>query len=238
MPSANAPKTPVIGEILARMKAHLVGDSMLGEMARDPAAVDPYRILISTVLSVRNRDSTTKKVSKRLFDALPTPEAQKNAAREVVEELIRSSGFYHTKARYVQEIAQIIDEEYAGRTPETFDELVALPGVGRKVANCVLVYAFDTPAIPVDTHVHRISNRLGLVDTKTPEKTEAALVELVPRQYWTDLNENFVKYGQQVCKPTSPQCDACPLADLCAQKFAPKIARKQSRKQASKKRRK
>ncbi|MHA1731624.1 MAG: endonuclease III domain-containing protein [Promethearchaeota archaeon] len=215
--------------IIGRMKGVVQGWSMLGEMARDPESKDPYRVLISTVLSVRNRDERTKEVTSRLFEKLPTTREQRLAPREQVEDLIRSSGFYRNKAKFVQEIAAIIEDEYDGRVPDTFDELVQLPGVGRKVANCVLVYAFDKPAIPVDTHVHRISNRIGLVATNTPEKTEAALVEIVPRDLWSEVNENFVKFGQQVCKPIKPRCGECPVESLCEkriQKTTPRRKRK------------
>ncbi len=212
--------------LIQKMTEALRGLSMLGELARDPSELDPYKILIATVLSVRNRDERTKTIAKMLFEALPTPEAQKNAPREQVEDLVRSSGFYRNKAKYIQEIAQIIDEEYQGQVPDSMEELLALPGVGRKVANCVLVYAFDKPAIPVDTHVHRVSNRIGLVSTKTPEATESALVDLIPRDLWCEVNENFVKFGQQVCKPLNPQCKACPIESLCGKHITTKQKKK------------
>lgn len=200
------------------MNDYLKGRTMLAEMTEVEGA-NPYRVLIATVLSARLRDEVAKSVTNKLFEELPTPEAQRDAPVELLEELLHSSGFYRTKARYVKEIARIIADELGGKVPETLEGLVELPGVGRKVANCVLVYAFGKQAIPVDTHVHRISNRLGLVDTKTPEQTEAALAEVVPRKLWPILNETFVRWGKQVCKPVNPLCDQCVLEDVCEKRI-------------------
>ncbi|OLS12497.1 MAG: endonuclease III [Promethearchaeota archaeon CR_4] len=174
-----------------------------------------FRVLISTVLSVRNRDEATLVATKELFSALPTPEAIRDAPREKIEQLIRKSGMYKTKAARVQEISRIILEQYAGVVPHDMDTLMSLPGVGRKVANCVMVYAFAEPAIPVDTHVHRIANRTGLVTTKSPEQTEEALTKLYPRNRWLDVNEAFVLHGKQICKPVGPLCNQCPIEALC-----------------------
>src|SRR3972149_4008386 len=144
----------------------------------------PLSILIGTILSARTRDENTSAVVKKLFSRYKTARSLARAKVSDVEKIIKSTGFYHVKARRIIEVASIIDSQYHGQVPDNLDELLKLPGVGRKTANCVLVYAFEKPAIPVDTHVHRISNRLGLVETKTPEETEFALMERIPKKYW------------------------------------------------------
>ena len=176
---------------------------------------DPFSILIGTILSARTKDENTTKVVKKLFSRYRTPKALANAKVWDVEKLIKSIGFYHVKAKRIIKVAQIINSQYKGKVPENFEKLIELPGVGRKTANCVLVYAFDTPAIPVDTHVHRISNRLGLVDTKTPEETEFELIRKIPKKYWLQINDTFVMFGQNICKPISPMCDICKIKTKC-----------------------
>jgi len=175
----------------------------------------PFSILIGTILSARTKDENTAKVVKKLFSKYRTPKALASAKVRDVEKLIKSIGFYHVKAKRIIEVAQIINSQYKGRVPENFEKLLELPGVGRKTANCVLVYAFDTPAIPVDTHVHRISNRIGLVDTKMPEETEMELRKKIPKKYWLQINDTFVMYGQNICKPISPMCDICKIKTKC-----------------------
>jgi len=175
----------------------------------------PFSILIGTILSARTKDENTAKVIKKLFSRYRTPKALANAKVRNVEKLIKSIGFYHVKAKRIIKVAQIINSQYRGKVPENFEKLIELPGVGRKTANCVLVYAFDTPAIPVDTHVHRISNRLGLVDTKMPEETEMELRKKIPKKYWLQINETFVMYGQNICKPISPMCSICKIKTKC-----------------------
>jgi len=175
----------------------------------------PFSILIGTILSARTKDENTAKVVKKLFSRYRTPKALANAKIRDVEKLIKSIGFYHVKAKRIIKVAQIINSQYKGNVPENFEKLIELPGVGRKTANCVLVYAFDKPAIPVDTHVHRISNRLGLVDTKTPEETEFELMKKIPKKYWLQINDTFVMYGQNICKPISPRCDVCKIKTRC-----------------------
>lgn len=177
---------------------------------------DPLSILIGTVLSARTRDENTSAVVRKLFARYKTARQLASAKIPDVEKIIKSTGFYHVKARHVVEIASIIDSKYSGKVPQTLEKLIELPGVGRKTANCVLVYAFDKPAIPVDTHVHRISNRLGLVETKTPEDTEMELMEKIPRNHWLKINDVFVMYGQNICKPISPMCSVCKIKKLCS----------------------
>ncbi len=175
----------------------------------------PFSILIGTILSARTRDENTTKIVKKLFSRYKTAKALANAQVKDVEKIIRSIGFYHVKAKRIIKVALIINSQYKGKVPDDFEKLVNLPGVGRKTANCVLVYAFDKPAIPVDVHVHRISNRLGLVKTKTPEETEMALMEKIPKKYWLEINDTFVMYGQNICKPISPMCDVCKIKRRC-----------------------
>jgi endonuclease-3 len=176
---------------------------------------DPFAILIGTILSARTKDENTTKVVKKLFSEYRTAKELAAAKIKNVERIIRSIGFYHVKARRIVEVAKIIHNEYGGKVPDNLDELVKMPGVGRKTANCVLVYAFEKPAIPVDIHVHRISNRLGLVDTKTPEETEFALIEKIPKKYWLEINDTFVMYGQNICRPISPMCHVCKIKKIC-----------------------
>lgn len=175
----------------------------------------PLSILIGTILSARTRDENTSAVVKKLFSRYKTARSLARARVSDVEKVIKSTGFYHVKARRIIEVASIIDSRYHGKVPDNLDELLKLPGVGRKTANCVLVYAFEKPAIPVDTHVHRISNRLGLVKTKTPEETEFALMAKIPKRYWIQINDTFVMYGQNICKPISPRCDVCQIKKEC-----------------------
>lgn len=177
---------------------------------------DPLSILIGTVLSARTRDENTSAVVKKLFSRYKTARQLARAKVSDVEKIIKSTGFYHVKARRIIEVASIIDSKYSGKVPQTLDKLTDLPGVGRKTANCVLVYAFDKPAIPVDTHVHRISNRLGLVHTKTPEETETELMKKIPEEHWLRINDTFVMYGQNICKPISPMCSACKIKRMCS----------------------
>ncbi|WOV93925.1 MAG: endonuclease III [Candidatus Nitrosoabyssus spongiisocia] len=179
------------------------------------AETGPFSILIGTILSARTKDENTAKVVKKLFKVYKTPKALSEAKLRDVEKLIQSIGFYHVKADRIIKVASIIHSQYKNKVPESLEKLIELPGVGRKTANCVLVYAFEKPAIPVDIHVHRISNRLGLVDTKTPEDTEFELMRTVQKKYWMEINDTFVMYGQNICKPISPMCGVCRLRKNC-----------------------
>ena len=176
---------------------------------------DPFRILISTILSHRTRDENTTKATENLFAVYRTPSQLANADPSVVRRLIKPSGFYNMKTRNIIKASKQLVDEFGGNVPDNEDDLLKLHSVGRKTANCVLVYAFNKPAIPVDTHVHRISNRLGLVKTRNPEETEAALMKTVPKQYWLDLNDLFVRFGQTTCKPIGPHCWSCSLTGSC-----------------------
>lgn len=176
---------------------------------------DPYRVLVRTILSQRTRDENTDQATNNLFSKYKDIYEVADAPTEDVEELIRCSGFYRVKAGRIKEVSRILIDQYGGEVPNNMKELLELPGVGRKTANCVLVYAFEEPAIPVDTHVHRISNRLGLVNTKDPEGTEKELDNFVPEDIKILLNDLMVQFGQNICKPISPQCEICPLDELC-----------------------
>ncbi len=175
----------------------------------------PFRILIATVLSARTKDENTTKAADKLFKIYDTPQKLAKAKVKDVEKLIKSVGFYHVKSKRIIGVARLIISKYHGKVPADIDKLVEIPGVGRKTANCVLVYAFEQPAIPVDTHVHRISNRLGLVDTKMPEETEMELRKKIPKKFWLDINNTFVMYGQNICKPISPMCNVCMIRNIC-----------------------
>lgn len=176
---------------------------------------DPFSILIGTILSARTKDEKTTKVVKQLFSKYKNPQELAKAKLKDVEKIIKPIGFYHVKAKRIIKVAKIIVSKFKGTVPNNLDELIELPGVGRKTANCVLVYAFERPAIPVDIHVHRIANRLGLVKTKTPEETEFALIKKIPKKYWLEINDTFVMYGQNICKPISPLCDVCKIKKFC-----------------------
>lgn len=176
---------------------------------------DPFKVLIGTVLSHRTKDEVTAGASTRLFAKFPDAKSLATANTRTVVRLIKPVGFYNTKARTVKQISKILLEKYGGRVPRSMDQLLELPSVGRKTANCVFVYGFRTPAIPVDTHVHRIFNRLGVVKTKTPDETEKELTKLADRKDWLPLNEVFVRFGKTICKPIGPRCAECPLNDRC-----------------------
>ncbi len=179
------------------------------------AETGPFSILIGTILSARTKDEATTKAVKELFSKYKNPKELAAAKIKDIEKIIKSIGFFHVKSKRIIEVAKIIHTKYKDKVPEDLDTLIQLPGVGRKTANCVLVYAFEKPAIPVDIHVHRISNRLGLVDTKNPEDTEQELMKKIPKKYWIDINDTFVMYGQNICKPISPMCSVCKIKNNC-----------------------
>ena len=179
------------------------------------AETGPFSILIGTILSARTKDETTTKAVKALFLKYKNPEELANAKVKDVEKIIKSIGFFRVKSKRIIEVAKIIHKKYKDKVPDDLDTLVQLPGFGRKTANCVLVYAFEKPAIPVDIHVHRISNRLGLVETKNPEDTEQELMKKIDKKYWIEINDTFVMYGQNICKPISPMCDVCKIRKTC-----------------------
>jgi endonuclease-3 len=178
-------------------------------------AEDPFRVLISTILSARTRDPVTEKVSDLLFSKYPTASSLSKARYSAVAKIIRPVNFYRNKARKIIAASKEIVSKHHGIVPDNYEELMELPGVGRKTAGCVLVYGFKLPAIPVDVHVHRVSNRIGFVTTKNPEDTEAELRKLYDGSDWVVVNELFVSFGQTICLPRRPRCQICPVARLC-----------------------
>src|SRR3989441_775439 len=177
---------------------------------------DPFKVLIGTILSQRTRDEMTEVASRRLFARYGTPQALARADVRDVQRRIKPVGFYRQKARKVREVSRILIDRHGGRVPTTYEQLIELPQVGPKTANCVLVYGYGLQALPIDTHCHRIPNRLGLVRTKTPEETERALARIVPREYWLNVNEWFIRFGKEVCKPIGPRCSECRFTSFCA----------------------
>jgi len=185
---------------------------MLGSFA---GRRSPFQILIGTILSARSRDEMTEQVCDALFQRFPTAERLAEATPRGVVPILRVIGFYRQKAKFIVETARMIVKDFGGHVPDNLEDLLRFPGVGRKVANCVLVYAFGKPAIAVDTHVHRIANRLGWVRTKTPQDTERKLEKLLPKRHWLTINELLVSHGKTVCRPIGPKCDACPVFRWC-----------------------
>lgn len=176
---------------------------------------DPYRVLIRTILSQRTKDVNTDKTTNQLFSKYKDIYEVADAPIEEIEKLVKSAGFFRVKSSRIKDVSHIILDHYGGVVPDNLKELLKLPGVGQKTANCVLVFAFQKPAIPVDTHVHRIPNRWGIVNTRNPEKTEEELMKIVPKHLWIEMNDLIVQFGQTICKPVHHQCDKCLLTDLC-----------------------
>jgi len=176
---------------------------------------DPYLVLIGTLLSLRTKDEVTEKAMKRLTKNAKTPQALLNIHEEELQKLIYPVGFYRNKSRTLRDVSEIIIRKYGGRVPDSIDELLTIKGIGRKTANLVITEGFGKPGICVDTHVHRISNRLGIVSTKNPHKTEMSLRKILPKQYWIRYNTLLVTFGKRVCKPISPLCTTCLLSKIC-----------------------
>jgi endonuclease III len=185
----------------------------VGAVAREKS--DPFLILVSCILSLRTRDSVSAEVSRRLFTAAHSPAAIARLGTARLETIIHSVNFYRTKAAVIRQAARRIETEFAGKVPATAEGLLSLKGVGRKTANLVLGLGFGVPAICVDTHVHRISNRLGWVSTQTPGQTEKALERILPQRYWIRINGLLVAFGQNLCFPLRPACGRCPLCRYC-----------------------
>ncbi len=176
---------------------------------------DPYRVLISCIISLRTKDEVTGEASKRLYALADNPADMLGLDEGVIAEAIYPAGFYRNKARTILDVSRTIVECYGSRVPDDLDELLKLKGVGRKTANLVITLGFNKPGICVDTHVHRITNRWGYVQTGTPDETEFALREKLPKRYWIELNDRLVTYGQNICKPLSPHCSRCRLYAFC-----------------------
>lgn len=176
---------------------------------------NPFRVLISCIISLRTKDLVTATASARLFERADTPELMRKMTVDEIAGLIYPAGFYRNKAVQIHEIAQRLVADYGGNVPDSIDELLKFKGVGRKTANLVVTLGFGKAGICVDTHVHRICNRLGYVSTKTPEKTEMALREKLPAEYWIEINDLLVAFGQNHCHPVSPRCTTCRIAPFC-----------------------
>ncbi|MFQ5647570.1 MAG: endonuclease III domain-containing protein [bacterium] len=175
----------------------------------------PFKVLISTVLSLRTKDETTREASMRLFALAETPADMSNLSPEQIEKAIYPAGFYKSKARNILKICRKLVDAYHSEVPEELEQLLEFPGVGRKTANLVLTLGHGLPGICVDTHVHRITNRLGYVNTGTPEETEFALRRKLPKQFWVPINDLLVSYGQNLCRPVSPYCSRCRIFRYC-----------------------
>jgi endonuclease-3 len=184
-------------------------------LAEEEKTRSPFRLLVACVISLRTKDEVTAEASQRLFSIAPHPHELAELEVDSIAAAIYPAGFYNTKAGQLKDIGKILRDQYNGEVPAEEEALLALPGVGRKTANLVLGLGFGIPAICVDTHVHRITNRLGMVATKTPEQTERALNAVLPRDLWVPINDLLVTFGQNRCHPTSPRCTDCPLEDLC-----------------------
>ena len=184
---------------------------MLARMGRGR----PFRSLVATILSARVRDEVTETVVPEVMRRWPDAKSLARARPKQVEKVIRKIGLYRVKSRRLVDVAKVLVRDHGGQVPDDLDALVKLPGVGRKTAGCVIVYAFGGTALPVDTHVHRISNRLGWVKTKNPEATETALHQVVPKKWWSQVNDLLVYHGKTICKPQTPQCSHCPVTRDC-----------------------
>ena len=197
--------------ILKLLKKHYRTKSMLKQLS----SYGTFRVLIATILSQRARDEQTMMIAEKLFARYKSPKQLAYADEREVRNMIKSIGFYRNKAKSIIQVSRIIHEKYHDKVPGNYEELLSLPGVGRKTAGCVIVYGHGKQAIPVDTHVHRISNRIGLVKTRRPEETEAKLMIVFPRKDWHLVNELFVNHGRSICRPVSPRCSECPIKKYC-----------------------
>lgn len=198
---------------LLRNQAPRMGQPIVTEISRTTR--DPFEVLVSTILSLRTKDEVTREAAHRLLDKARTPQEILCLSEEDLARLIYPVGFYKTKAATLRKISSDLIEKHGGRVPETLEELLTLKGVGRKTANLVLTLGYGKLGVCVDTHVHRISNRLGYVKTKTPDETEMALRNTLPKQYWIEYNDLLVTWGQNVCRPVSPFCSKCVLRPHC-----------------------
>ena len=185
----------------------------LNRMRKNP---DPYKVLIACLLSLRARDENTAKVSKKLFAIADTPQKIVKIPQKKLEKIIFSSGHYRKKAQAIKHVSKVLLEKYGGRVPDKKEELMNIKGIGPKTANIVLAFAYGQAVLPIDTHCHRIPNRLGWLKTKTPEQTEKELEKILPKKYWSEFNAIFVLFGQTICQPLSPWCSKCPVREYCS----------------------
>lgn len=176
---------------------------------------NPFHVLVSCLLSTRTKDEVSWPASDRLLNLAKTPKQMLKVDTKKIEKAIYPVGFYKTKARTIKKLCKKLIREHNSKVPPGFDELMKLPGIGRKCANITLIYGFNVPTIAIDTHCHRIPNRIGLVKTKTPEETEKELKRFVPKKHWIIFNELFVRFGQAICLPVKPKCQGCPIKGCC-----------------------
>ncbi len=176
---------------------------------------DAFKILIACLLSLRSRDETTEKISKQLFQIADTPAKLVSIPTKRLEKIIFSIGHYKKKAKTLKHISKELIKKFNNKVPDTKEELLSIKGIGPKTANIVLNFAYQQPTLPIDTHCHRIPNRLGWIQTKTPEKTEKELEKILPKKYWYEFNAIFVLFGREICQPISPKCSLCPINSLC-----------------------
>jgi len=209
---ATAPETVAPAQVRAVMQ--VLADTYHGRGSVELG--DPYKVLVATVISARTREEQTTVVSNRVFARYPDAHALAQAQERELYERLDGSQYREVKAPRLIEMAKILVEKYGGKVPNSVEALLELPGVGRKTANCVLIYAFNLPALCVDTHMHRITNRLGWVHTKTPDQTEKALEKIIPKDLWTGVNRLFLQHGRVICTPGIPRCLACPIQGFCA----------------------
>jgi endonuclease III len=214
-PTAHPPAGRVQETIIDSLQEYLKGSPLPSVSAVAERKPDPFHILVSTMISLRTKDEVTASASERLLSLAPTAHKLARLGQKQIAELIYPAGFYNTKAKNLKAMAEVLVGRYAGRVPESMEQLLELPGVGRKTANLVRNLGYGLDGICVDTHVHRISNRLGWVRTRTPEQTESSLEEVLPRRHWIRINELLVRFGQTVCTPVSPFCSRCPIAEHC-----------------------
>lgn len=213
-PKSKAPDIRKIVETLRR-EVRTLEVPIVTEISRKRR--DPFDVLVSTILSLRTKDQVTREASRRLLALAGTPAELIALPEEEISKLIFPVGFYRTKARTLRQLGRDLLEKYDGKVPDDLDELLKIKGVGRKTANLVITLGFGKPGICVDTHVHRVSNRLGYVSTKTPEQTEAALRKKLPKEYWIEYNDLLVTWGQNICRPISPFCSKCAIEPYCRQ---------------------
>jgi len=203
-----------VEKILLKIEEKVKGKLPFGERVEEETR-DPFLVLISVILSARTKDETTEVVCNKLFKKVKNPHDLLKIPKSKLEAILKPIGFYKQKAKYLKETAKKIIKEYNCKVPDSFEELTKLPGVGRKTANLVLSLSFGKNTICVDTHVHRISNRLGFVKTKTPFETEMELKKVLPEKWWSKINTILVLYGKSICTPIRPKCDECPVKKFC-----------------------
>jgi len=192
-----------------------VRKTTLNRESKDSKRYSPYQTLISCILSLQAKDEITEVISEELFKIAKTPEQMLKLPLKKLEKIIFSSGYYHNKAKTIRHISQELIDRFNSQVPDTRETLMSIKGIGPKTANIVLAFCFNKPVIPVDTHVNRIPNRIGWIKTKTPEQSEIALMETIPKEYWADFNGIFVLFGKTICLPVSPLCSTCPIRDYC-----------------------